>query len=141
MPWLAELGIEAVGSAPLADAVEPAPNGDATDGDHPPAEPELMATSLDAPLDSLAAEAVASTTPGATDSTAAQDATPPATADETLALLREPDELIPVTVQVLEEAQAPAEVASQPEAPKEEPPLSPDEMAELARGLLEVVLR
>ena len=78
------------------------------------------------------------------------EATPATSAEETLALLREPDALIPVTVQVLEEAQAPAESETPahqgqqeplPQPAKEEPPLSPDDMAELARGLLEVVLR
>jgi hypothetical protein len=138
MPWLAELSPEL--------GVEPPATTEPTGHSEP--EPDVSSPS---PLfaDSVRTarnvespdSGQTSPDPGPTSSTAPQDATPPATADETLALLREPDELIPVTVQVLEEAQAPAEVESQPEAPKEEPPLSPDEMAELARGLLEVVLR
>jgi hypothetical protein len=49
--------------------------------------------------------------------------------EDTLALLREPEPLIPVTVELVEDA------------PTSEPLLSPDAMAELARGLLEVELR
>lgn len=70
----------------------------------------------------------------------AANVTPSATAEETLALLREPDELIPVTVQVLEDT-TPIPESAKPEPAREEPPLSPGEMAKLARGLLEVVLR
>jgi hypothetical protein len=49
--------------------------------------------------------------------------------EDTLALLREPEPLLPVTVELVEDA------------PTSEPLLSPDAMAELARGLLEVELR
>jgi len=136
MPWLAELSPEP-GVEQLA-TTEPAERS----GPEPDVSSQLFADSVRTGRNGESPDLEqTSPNPGATSSAAAAEATSPATADETLALLREPDELIPVTVQVLEEAQAPAEVESQPEAPKEEPPLSPDEMAELARGLLEVVLR
>ena len=120
MPWLAELGSESeppaqaeavpaesfaaepVVNPMLSDSVRTARNSETTNVQEPPLQTPLAETPEATPADGH----------GTT------------TTEETLALLREPDELIPVTVQVLEE-----------------PPLSADEMTALARGLLEVVLR
>jgi hypothetical protein len=61
----------------------------------------------------------------------------PESVADTLSLLRRPDVLLPVTVEVLDEEQQPAATTSEAEPPR----FSPDELAELKRGLLEVELR
>lgn len=112
MPWLAELGGTPTSAPAVEPVVEPVISGSV------PSVRNLEATNLElAPPATTPATEAANATP-------AVESTPGATREKTLALLREPDEPIPVTVQALEE-----------------PPLSPDEVAELARGLLEVVLR
>ena len=130
MPWLAELGIEPAAPAESfvaeAFAADPAAN---------PAISDSVRTVRN--VESTNVEELPQEIPAAD---LAQETNESRTTEETLALLREPEELIPVTVQVLEET-APLPQPAEPEPAKEEPPLSPDEMAELARGLLEVVLR
>lgn len=114
MPWLVELDGE---PDPAVDpVVEPSHSDSARTVRNPettPLDPTPRGTpTIHAPQEPHAEAPTASGTPSST------------TIAETLALLREPDALIPVTVEVLEEN-----------------PPSADEMAELARGLLEVVLR
>lgn len=114
MPWLVELGSE---PAPAVEPVVEPPHADSARTVR-----NLKTASLDpSPRGTPASHAPQAPHAGAPTASGTSTST---TVAETLALLREPDALIPVTVEVLEE-----------------PPLSPDEMAELARGLLDVVLR
>ena len=138
MPWLAELGSAAPASPDEPGAAEaeplitePVANQALSDSVRTVRHSET-ATLQPPPLQMQAVAESQSPT--------AANVTPSATAEETLALLREPDELIPVTVQVLEDT-TPIPESAKPEPAREEPPLSPGEMAKLARGLLEVVLR
>lgn len=175
MPWLTDLGptpqavaAEPVAALPWSGAIEsPAPPNpdplpvEARDGAGPedppaPEQPAMAVASADDGADDEADDAA----DDRTDDARAQPAeapTPSLPADDTLALLRKPEALIPVTVQVLdgplESPVAPSAADRGPAAPPPakgpvpvappsgEPPLSPEEIRELARGLLEVVLR
>ena len=138
MPWLTELGIEPTATndeAPVeetafSNSVRSVRNLETTDLQ------ELVAEAL-TQEPSPSEEPSPAAQPSAADAPSPEAET--SAAEQTLAQLREPDALIPATVQVLEEPPAPTQ--PEPVAQQEEPPLSPEEMAELARGLLEVVLR
>lgn len=150
MPWLAELGIEPPAStdgpppgAFAAAAFAAIPGASPVISDSVRTVRNVETTTLQKlPQEGPAAEApelvAAAASPAGNAADLAPEANESSTSEETLALLREPDELIPVTVQVLEE---PDLTSPGPERPNDEPPLSPEDMAELARGLLEVVLR
>ena len=140
MPWLAELGLEAPATAPgdggdlpFLSSVRTVRNAETPNWQQAAAvETAEGGANVEAKVEEEEEEKAE--VEGGEKAGAIPEPLP--AAQETLALLREPDAPIPVTVQVLEEAQAPA-----PQPAQEEPPLSPEEMAELARGLLEVVLR
>ena len=145
MPWLSELGME-----PAVTAAQPEPD---TSGVETPflsaPQTEEKPDSADAnppAKEEPVAEALTQQPSPAEEPVPAEESTPVSeqtTAVDTLARLREPDALIPVTVEVLEDPPAPPQPEAQrkPEPAQEAAPLSPEDMAELARGLLEVVMR
>ncbi len=153
MPWLTELGLDPPtpaagdgGDSPFLSSVRTVRNAETPNSQQGLGAAEELVTEEGLAEGFAHGEAMEMVVEEATP----LEAAPATSAEETLALLREPDALIPVTVQVLEEAQAPAGSTTAthqsqqepvPQPAKEEPPLSPDDMAELARGLLEVVLR